>query len=172
MIVTDRPDEVGVWIAERARGTWVPGQGTAVGFYRDGRLIAGVSYSMWNGANVWCAVAHEDRRWLNRTNLWAIFHYPFEQLNCKRISALVYESNTRSQRFLTKLGFTREATLEDAAPEGDMFVYRLRKEDCKWLSDLRWKAHERRRLASSGTGLHRGCAGTRALEPRSRAHGC
>lgn len=140
MIVVDQPDIVGAWIAERARGVWVPGQGSAIGFIKDDELIAGVSYSMYNGANVWCAVASEDKRWLNRANLWAIFYYPFEQLQCKRISALVYESNKVSQTFLTKLGFTREATLADAAPEGDMIVFRLLKKDCKWLSNQRLAA--------------------------------
>lgn len=134
MIVVDRHDEIGRWIAARTRGTWVDGQGTALGFVRDGRLIAGVSYTWWNGANIWCGIAAETPKWCTRGNLWAIFHYPFEQLKCKRISALVYDSNERSKRFLTRLGFTLEATLRDAAPEGDMHVYCLRSEDCRWLS--------------------------------------
>lgn len=140
-IVIDQHDEVGRWIFSRvpSQATWIDGQGSCIGFARDGRLIAGIAYTMFNGASVWCSIAQEDHRWINRTSLWAIFHYPFEQLGCRRISAMVYQDNTRSQRFLEHLGFTREATLVDAAPNGDMFVYRLRKEECKWLRDLRFK---------------------------------
>lgn len=148
MIVVNRHDEVGAWVAERTDGQWVPGEGTAVGFTKDDILIAGVTYTRWNGANVWSSIASIDRRWCNRTNLWAIFHYPFVQLGCGRMTALVKETNTVSQRFLSKLGFVREATLADAAPDGDLYVYRLLKDDCKWLSNQRWVPHEQRRQAT------------------------
>jgi hypothetical protein len=32
------------------------------------------------------------------------------------------------------LGFTLETRLKDAAPSGDMLVYVMRREDCKWLN--------------------------------------
>jgi len=140
-IVIDQHDEVGRWIFAHtpAQATWITGQGSCIGFVDNGTLIAGVAYTMFNGASVWCAVAQESSRWVNRTNLWAIFYYPFVQLGCRRISALVYGDNLKSQRFLEHLGFTREATLVDAAPNGDQFVYRLLKRDCLWLRDLRFK---------------------------------
>jgi RimJ/RimL family protein N-acetyltransferase len=130
-------DDVGAWIYARTRAQWVRGQGVAIGITSAESLVAGIAYTMFNGANVWGAIAAEPDhhgRWLSRSILRAIFDYPFRQLGCKRISALVYETNPVSQRFLTRLGFHREATLADAAPDGHMFVYALRAEDCRWLS--------------------------------------
>jgi RimJ/RimL family protein N-acetyltransferase len=135
-VLVGADDDVGEWIYARTRAQWVRGQGVAIGFTHATSLVAGVAYTMYNGANVWAAVAADPShrgRWATRANLRAIFDYPFRQLGCKRISALVYETNLVSQRFLTRLGFTREATLADAAPDGHMFVYALRAEDCRWL---------------------------------------
>ena len=130
-------DDVGTWVCARAGGQWFKGMGGAIGITYADSLVAGVAYTMYNGANVWAAIAADPAhrgRWLSRDILHrAIFHYPFRQLGCKRISALVYESNTISQDFLTRLGFHREATLVDAAHDGHMFVYALRVEDCTWL---------------------------------------
>lgn len=152
-------DDVGAWIFERTRGQWVKGQGAAVGITYATSLVAGFAYTMYNGANVWGAIASDPAhrgRWLTREVLAAIFDYPFKQLKCKRISALVYESNTVSQHFLRRLGFSLEATLEDAAPEGDMLVFRLLARECRWLDlSTRGVTHERRRQATSGAGLHR-----------------
>lgn len=135
-VLTGADDDVGAWIFARTRGTWVKGMGAAIGFTYETSLVAGVAYTMYNGANVWAAIAVDpayQRRWLSRDALRVIFDYPFRQLGCQRISALVYETNTVSQRFLTRLGFHREATLANAAPDGDMFVYALHAKECRWL---------------------------------------
>lgn len=135
-VLVGADDDVGTWIFARTRAQWVPGQGAAIGFTCGESLVAGVAYTMYNGANVWAAIAVDpafQRRWATRQALRVIFDYPFRQLGCQRISALVYETNTVSQRFLTRLGFHREATLAQAAPDGDMFVYALHEKDCQWL---------------------------------------
>ena len=59
--------------------------------------------------------------------LWVAFRKPF---NCLRITALVSETNKRSQRFMEGLGFTKEGELRDYLEGGkNTFVYGLTKSD-------------------------------------------
>lgn len=126
--------EVGEWVCARTKGTWEPGCAQAVGWSRDGVIVAGVVFDQWNGAQVCMHVASDgSRKWLNREFLSLCFHYAFEQLKVKRITGLVAASNTQALRFDEHLGFVREATLADAAPDGDLIVLRMYKHECKWI---------------------------------------
>ena len=108
-----------------------------LGLERDGELVAGVLYEGYNGVNVWMHVAAvSGRRWLNREYLRYCFYYPFVELGCKRVSGYVEDSNEAAKRFDEHLGFTREAVLRGAAADGgDVILYVMRKEDCRYLSE-------------------------------------
>ncbi|MNK85369.1 hypothetical protein D3C87_1052460 [compost metagenome] len=112
--------------------TYVPGKFTAIGRIRDGQLVAGVLYEETNGANVFCHIAGEGA-WANRHFLWLIFDYPFRQLGVRRISTVVEPTNTISQKFTEKLGFSVETKLKDAHPQGDLWVFCMFKDQCRWL---------------------------------------
>ena len=117
--------------------------------YDDGgsrwRTVAGVVYENWNGPNVVCHIASEGTNWPNRTFLWTIFDYPYNQLGAERITAPVGEGNTVSRRFVERLGFEVEARLVGAHPSGDLLMYVLRKPEAKWLGIRR---HENEKLAA------------------------
>lgn len=98
-----------------------------------------MTFTQWNGPNIFVAVAVEDKRAVSREFLFFCFWYAFEQCGCRRITALVNEDNLTSIKSIEHLGFTREATLIDAAPNGDVIVFRMIKEDCTWLRNLRRK---------------------------------
>lgn len=142
-IVTGMDFLVAPWVMERTSGVWNPGRGVSIGLSEDGNLVAGVLYEDFNGANVMITVAAEGKNWLNREFLWFSFYYPFEQLKCKRITALIVSSNQDSIRFCEHLGFVHEATLKDAHPSGDILVFRMLKEDCRWLN-FKGKKHGQR----------------------------
>lgn len=130
--VTFDEEIVGPWVCERARVPFRPGRFKAIGRVKDGRLIAGVLYEDTNGVNIFCHIAGEGR-WANKHFLWLIFHYPFVQLGLKRITTVVDPDNEASQRFCTRLGFDLEAKLKDSHPLGDLWVFRMFKNDCRWL---------------------------------------
>ena len=127
----------------RARGLdqgklWIndPAFGTALGWVNNqDELVAGVTFTNFDGANVWidCA-AKAKTRWADRRALWAVFSYCFDQLGCVRVSSMVPEDNKIAQKFNESAGLVHEATLKRAAPNnGDMRVYRMFREDCRWL---------------------------------------
>jgi RimJ/RimL family protein N-acetyltransferase len=71
--------------------------------------------------------------WANRHFLWLIFDYPFNQLHATRITVWVAEGNKVSRKFIVGLGFELESEMTHAHPSGSIFVYRMFKEDCRWL---------------------------------------
>ena len=123
------------WVAKRTNEYGNFGCATGIGWQRDGAIVAGVAYAEWNGPNVVCHIASDrSRSWLTRHYLWTIFDYPFCQLNVGRITVCVGEGNSDSREFVKHLGFSLETTLEDAHPTGDLMVYRMKRSECKWIS--------------------------------------
>ena len=123
------------WVAGRTNEFGNFGTDVGIGWQKDGQIVAGVAYANWNGPNVECHIASDgSKKWLSRLFLWAMFDYPFNQLGCNRITACVGEGNSQSRNFVVRLGLTLETTLEAAHPSGDLYIYRMWKKDCAWIS--------------------------------------
>ena len=133
-IITDDPDRVCDFITSITKDFgWR--DYTAIGLERGGQLVAGVVYDGFNGVNICLHIASVGgRRSLNKEFLSYIFYYPFETCKVKRITGLIPESNKNAVEFAENLkGAKLEARLKDAAPNGDMLVYRMFKEDCTYI---------------------------------------
>lgn len=117
-----------MWYVEGMKG---------LGLERDGEMVAGVLYEGFNGHNVWMHVAAvPDKRWMSKDYLWYCFHYPFNEMKVSRISGYVNASNEQARKFDEHLGFKAEATLSGAAPDGgDVLIYVMRRDDCRFLRD-------------------------------------
>jgi RimJ/RimL family protein N-acetyltransferase len=138
-IVTGIDEHVGDFMAHMLNVPhWThDGRGIGVVDFRTDempQLIAGIWFENFNGANMMMhAAALPGSRWMNKEVLWYTFHYAFVTCGCKRVTGLVPESNAEARRFDERLGFTIEARLRDAAPDGDLLVYVMFAEDCRWL---------------------------------------
>ena len=55
-------------------------------------------------------------------------------MGARRLTGLVASDNHAARRFDEHIGFKLEATLVDACPTGDLLVYAMRREDCRWLN--------------------------------------
>jgi hypothetical protein len=123
------------WMAGRVEGTFAPELTTAIGWKRHGQVVAAVCYDGYNGANINMHVASDgSKHWLNKEFLWFVFYYPFRQLKVKRITGIVPSGNGEARRFDEKIGFELEATLKDAHPQGDLLIYKMTPETCRWLA--------------------------------------
>ena len=128
-------DGVVEWVAKRTNEFGNFGAARGIGWHKGGQIVAGVAYAEWNGPNVVCHIASDGtKRWMTREFLWTIFDFPFRQLKVKRITVCVGIGNLASRRFVEHLGFTAEATLRQAHPTGDLLVYAMFKEKCRWIS--------------------------------------
>lgn len=130
--VLDQPDLVGTWVALKTGSRWVCGSGTAIGVEKDGKLIGGITYTNYNHANVWMDVAGEGK-WLSKSLLQLAFEYPFLQMGCRRITGWVDADNEKARQFDEHLGFKLEAVLKDATPTGDVLIYRMYRDECRFL---------------------------------------
>ena len=132
-IIDNEPQRVGEFIS-RIMGNdgWSSYQ--AIGLEDDGELIAGVLFDNYNGASICMHVAAvQGKRWMTRDYLWYCFYYAFVEIGVRRITGLVPESNMDARRFDEHLGFKIETRLKDAHPTGDMLIYVMFKEDCRFL---------------------------------------
>ncbi len=132
--VTFDADIVGPWVSSKTGGHWCKGRGTAIGRLKDGELVAGVLYEDYTKANIVCHIAG-DEGWATRGFLGLIFDYPYNQLGVERITAPVHSDNVKSRLLMNRLGFTLEATLAKAIPQGDLLLYRMFKSECRFLED-------------------------------------
>ena len=123
---------IGPWVCERTGASWNSGRGTAIGKLRDGKLVAGALYEDWNGSNITCHIAG-DAGWADATFLSVIFDYPFNAIGAKMITAPVCSSNEKSIALVTKFGFNLEAKLHGATSKGDLLLFTMRKNECKYL---------------------------------------
>ena len=134
MICTDA-EIIGPWVAEQTGFKWIPKRSSAIGRIKGGEIVAGVLYEDYNGVNVVCHIAGVGR-WMNRSLLCLIFDYPFRVLGCSRITAVIAESNEKSRKLVEHMGFTVEANLHQAHPDGDLIVYKMTLDNCRWLKEL------------------------------------
>lgn len=123
---------LGPWVSERTGGTWTPHRGTTIGRVEDGKIIAGVIYEDYNKANVICHIAGEGN-WASRRFLNVIFDYPFNQLKVKRITVPVASNNEKSINLVTRMGFALECTLSQATPDADIHLFRMFRDECKYI---------------------------------------
>lgn len=127
---------LGQWLADQTQGQYIEGVMRHIGLVDDetGRILAVTGFGNCNGASVMMHVAGVGKSWLNREFLWFSFHYPFAQLGVNTILSPVESWNTPCRRFIEHIGFLLEATLKDCSPGGDLLLYSMKRDDCRWLS--------------------------------------
>jgi len=133
-VLTNCDNLFGPWIANQLGFPWFQGRGSTIGLM-DLKIgpVAAAMFEGYNGASIMVHLASKNKAWLNREFLWYVCHYPFEELKVHKVIAPIESDNFDSIRWTEHFGFTLEATLEAAAPKGDLLIYTMRKDQCKWL---------------------------------------
>ena len=123
------------WVAAHTQACGGFGSAVGIGLESGGKLIAGVAYSDWNGVNIVAHIASDGSKlWMTREYLRTIFDYPFNQAKVNRITCWIAEGNKESIKLCEHIGFKLETTLSEAHPTGDLLIYRMRRQDCRWLA--------------------------------------
>lgn len=129
-------DILGDYFQRHAGGEYRQGA-QCFGMLRDGKIIACVLFDGYNGASIYMHVASSERNWVTREYIRAVFDYAFRQLGCRVIIGLVAESNLKARRFDEHLGFILTGKIPDGCPDGDLLIYTMPRNGCKWLEVLK-----------------------------------
>jgi RimJ/RimL family protein N-acetyltransferase len=110
------------------------GNYTALGLVKHGELVAGVIYNNVDGSNICMHIGAIDGcRWLTPGFLFAAFDYPFNQLGMRRVTAPIKSGNNKAIEFVENLGFEMNGNLKHYYPDGDLSLYGLLRQDCRFL---------------------------------------
>ena len=121
---------VGLWVGERMEGIFPAERSVAIGLEKDGQLVAGTVYENWNGRSVVCHIAWER---VTPTYVAAVYDYAYNVCGVDKIIGPISSNHTRALRLVRKMGFSEEARLKNAAPDGDIVLMTLTPERCRFL---------------------------------------
>ena len=120
------------WVAKRTEANPRVAQ-SAIGWTRDSELTCGVFYEGYTGSSITATIAVANGAVMTKDFIWAIFDYPFKQLNCQKMIAHVGANNWKSENLVKKLGFVLEASIANYYPGEALLVYTMDKDQCRWL---------------------------------------
>lgn len=112
------------------------GSCAALGVVRRGALIGGAVYHQYRptDGDIMVSIAFDRPDWSFPSTLRTLFWFPFDQLGCQRMTAIIARENKKARAFIKGLGFTEEGTCRRAiARKHDAMVYGLLREDCRFL---------------------------------------
>jgi RimJ/RimL family protein N-acetyltransferase len=115
------------WVESQLGETFLGGEG--VGLMRVGNLVAGVVYCNFSKTGCNMHVASVSPYWFTKEFAKVIFAVPFNQWGYERVTALVYEDNPRSWKFIERIGFVLEGVMRGLQP---VRVYGLLKSESRW----------------------------------------
>jgi RimJ/RimL family protein N-acetyltransferase len=118
-----------------------------------GSLVAVVGYTDFQEqyGDIRMHIAASDARWATRTIIGQLLRYPFGQLQCQRVTAIIPARNARAQRLLRGLGFLEEGRVRRAFGDDDALVHGLLFEEAR-----RWTARDEMPAASQAEGVRHG----------------
>lgn len=133
-IWVNRDEVIRPWLRHYLQISLPQGKGQLIALARNGEILGAVCVEEYNGANCLMHVAGKPgARWCKPTFLRFCFLYVFDQLGCRRVTGLVDETNVAARRLDEHLGFELETRLKQATPNGDLLVYVMWKEKCRWI---------------------------------------
>ncbi len=109
------------------------GEFQAIGWERGGAMVVAVGYSNFNGCDIEMSIYAERGQWAKPGVLKAMFDYPFNQVGCQRVTAVIAKANRKARKLVEHVGFTHEGTHPRALDGKTALSYGLLKENCRWI---------------------------------------
>lgn len=74
-----------------------------------------------------------DKRVVTRATIREVLRFPFEICGCTSILTYIDSTNAASISLATRIGFEFMSRIPGGGLNGDLLLYRLGKENCRWL---------------------------------------
>ena len=102
---------------------------------KNGKLVAGCVYHRWRGFDCEVTFASVTPRWTLPQNLTPLFHYPFVQRGCSRITLVIGSNNLNAIKTNVKIGFKVEGRARRAYDGiNDAIILGMLREECRWIN--------------------------------------
>jgi len=113
------------------------------GIVKGGKIVAGIVYDNWQPKikSICVSVAIDDKRALNKEVIMKSFKYPFELLECNRITCFVSSNNLLSIKLCLRLGLKLEGIMRenshctDGIKNYDLLVFGMLRSECRWTGE-------------------------------------
>jgi RimJ/RimL family protein N-acetyltransferase len=114
-----------------------------------GELIGGVVYHNYMPVvgNIELSFAADTAKWLTRPIICGLLSYPFDQLQCQRVTGVTPRRATSARRFLDQFGFKREGCVRRGFGTDHAIISGLLREE--WQAS-KWAKPRTRRQESAG----------------------
>lgn len=122
--------EIGLWVADKMGGVLQPNS-QCIGFVRDGKIVAGVIYEGWNSRSIVCHIAIDGV--VTREFMKAVSAYAFITCGVHKVIGPIPSDNEKAIKNAIRIGFAEEARIKDAAPNGDIVLFTLTADKCRFL---------------------------------------
>ena len=104
-----------------------------MGIVKKDEIIGSVIYHRYRWPDIEIGIETTDPAWCNRRILKSIFDFPFNQLGCKRVTAITDPAKPAVCNFIERLGFVYEGRLRDSLPHGDSIILGMKRDECRWI---------------------------------------
>ncbi|WP_434111825.1 GNAT family N-acetyltransferase [Paraburkholderia caffeinilytica] len=143
-VLFDRKEEVMRFVA-RQTGESRYDDCSTIGLEKNGEIVAGVVYQGHNGPNILMHFAlGGSRHLITPAFVSAVFMYPFQVLQCHRVTGLVRADNAGAQLLDEHLGFVREGVMREGAGDREDFImYGMLERECRFLHGRYFTALQR-----------------------------
>jgi hypothetical protein len=102
------------------------------------QLLGGVIYTNYTGRSVQMHMAGFAPAWPTPRFMWTIYDFPFNRLKVERVIGTVPSTNLRALKIDYKMGFEHVATIPRVVPGGNMEVFSMTRDQCRYLR-LGWR---------------------------------
>lgn len=131
--------EVTDWVARKVPGGFTGedfNPSYSIGIFDKEGLVAGCIYSNYRpcARNIELTFASRSPEWCTRKNIQTFLGYPFLDLSCNRVTAIVSETNKESMKFVERLGMVKEGVIRQGMDgKNDAIIYGMLYKECKWF---------------------------------------
>ena len=108
-----------------------------MGILQGTEIIGSVIFQRYRWPDIEVGIFTTSKSWCTRQTLNQIFSYPFQTLNCRRVTAITDSSTPEVCNFIKRLGFVEEGRLRQALPHSDSIILGMLKAECRWIKHER-----------------------------------
>lgn len=98
-----------------------------------GSVGVAIAYNNFNGRTCAIHIVIQDKTVFNRQIIREAFEYPFIQCGLTAIITSVDSKNVDSLELARRVGFREVHTVKDGGVDGDMIIFEMRHDECRWL---------------------------------------